>query len=143
MPTQGPVQPPRVCKQVCDSDCDSGADVLIAIFADLEQAAAGSDVALLQLIRARHDGGAAHTGDTVVVRLAHTADGGDVRLQQVVLGKVCRVRYTVQVKPMHMKKEAGERWSWRKQEGKGKKARGESKGKQSAREKEERREGWR
>lgn len=43
-----------------------------------------ADVALLDLLRAVHDGGAGGTRDAVVVRLAQPADGADAGLGQVV-----------------------------------------------------------
>lgn len=66
---------------------------LVPELPDLEQAGLRAHVTLLQLVRAGHDGRAAHARDTVVVRLPQAADRGDVRLEQEVLREVCeRVR---------------------------------------------------
>ena len=63
-------------------------EVLVADLAHLKQPAALAHVALHQLLRPVHDGRARRPRQAVVVALAHTADGGDVRLHQVVLGEV-------------------------------------------------------
>lgn len=66
-------------------------EVLVADLLDLEEAALRADVGLLELLDAVDDGGARGAGDTVVVRLADAAEGGDVGLDEVVLRKVCGV----------------------------------------------------
>ena len=53
---------------------------------DLEEAGAGADVVLPQLVGPVHHRGAARPADAVIVRLPHTPDGRDARLE------VCRVK---------------------------------------------------
>lgn len=63
-------------------------EVLVANLLDLEKSALSSNVGLLEVVDTVHDGRTRGSGDTVVVRLSHTAEGCDVGLHQVVLGKV-------------------------------------------------------
>jgi hypothetical protein len=58
----------------------------------VEQPALGANVALAEVVDAIDDGGAGRARDAVVVRLADAADGGDVVLDEVVLGEVCSTR---------------------------------------------------
>jgi len=63
---------------------------LVAELLDVEEAAAGADVALAEVLDSVNDGRPAGAGDPVVVRLAHAPDRGDVVLEQVVLSEVWR-----------------------------------------------------
>jgi len=63
-------------------------EVLVTNLLNLEQTAAGTDVGLLDIVDAVDDGGTGGTSNTVVIRLAHTAKGGDVGLNQVVLCEI-------------------------------------------------------
>jgi hypothetical protein len=55
----------------------------------VEQPALGADVALAQVVDTVDNGGAGRACNPVVVRLSDAADGGDVVLDEVVLGEVC------------------------------------------------------
>lgn len=66
-------------------------EVLVANLLDLEKSALSSNVGLLEVVDPVHDGRTRGSGDTVVIGLSHTAEGGNVGLHQVVLGKVLEV----------------------------------------------------
>jgi hypothetical protein len=64
-------------------------EVVVADLLDLEEAALGADVAVLQLLGSVGDGGAGHSRHAVVVGLADSADDRAVAvLEQEVLGGV-------------------------------------------------------
>jgi hypothetical protein len=67
-------------------------EVLVANLGDLEEAALGADVGLLQGADVVDDGRTGRARYAVVVGLAEPADCGDVCLDEVVLGKIWRVR---------------------------------------------------
>lgn len=64
--------------------------LLVAELVNVEETALGADVRLAKVVDAVHDRGTACASDTVVVRLANAADGGDGRvcLEEVVLSEV-------------------------------------------------------
>lgn len=57
------------------------AEILVADFGDLKEAAVGADVGFLEVKDAVDDGSAGRAGDTVVVRLTDATEGGDVVLE--------------------------------------------------------------
>lgn len=63
-------------------------EVLVPDFLDFEQAGAGADVRLLQLLGPVDDGRAAGARDAVVVTLADAPDCADAGLQEEMLGDV-------------------------------------------------------
>mmetsp|Transcript_14603 Transcript_14603/g.29778 ORF Transcript_14603/g.29778 Transcript_14603/m.29778 type:complete len:428 (+) Transcript_14603:27-1310(+) len=63
-------------------------EVLVAELPNLEEAAAGADVALLQLVGPADDGGPARPGNPVVIRLPEPPERRDARLGEIVLGEV-------------------------------------------------------
>ena len=63
-------------------------EVLITNLLNLEQSAPGTNIRLLDVIDTVDDSSTACTGDTVVIRLSHTAEGCDVGLHQEVLCKI-------------------------------------------------------
>ena len=67
---------------------DEEGEVLLSQLLHLEEARAGADVLLLELLDAVHDGSAGGSRDAVVIRLPHPAKRGDARLAQVVGGEV-------------------------------------------------------
>ena len=64
------------------------AKVLVANLLNLEQTAPSADVRLLKILHSVDDGGAGRTSYSVVVGLAHTAQGCDVGLDEEVLGEI-------------------------------------------------------
>jgi hypothetical protein len=55
----------------------------------VEETALSSDIALAKVVDTVDDGSAGSASDTVVVRLANATNGGDVGLDEVVLGEIC------------------------------------------------------
>lgn len=64
------------------------AKVLVANLLNLEQTAPSADVRFLKILHSVDDGGAGRTSYSVVVGLAHTAQGCDVGLDEEVLGEI-------------------------------------------------------
>mmetsp|Transcript_68054 Transcript_68054/g.146776 ORF Transcript_68054/g.146776 Transcript_68054/m.146776 type:complete len:470 (-) Transcript_68054:203-1612(-) len=62
--------------------------ILVTNLAHFEEPTARSDIGLLDLVGSVDDGGAGGTRHAVVVGLPQSTEGSDVRLQQIVLGKV-------------------------------------------------------
>lgn len=63
-------------------------EVLLAVLADLKQAAASAYIGSSELLRPGHDGCTAATCNTQVVGLPHSPDGTDARLDEEMGGKV-------------------------------------------------------
>ena len=69
-------------------------EVLVADLLDVEQPALGTDICLTQVLDAVNDCRANGARETVVVRFANAAEGGDVCLVEEVLGVICTVNTT-------------------------------------------------
>ena len=65
-------------------------EVFVADLLNLEQAAPRADIGVLEILDPVDDGGAGGAGYSVVIGLADTAEGADVVLEEVVLGKIYR-----------------------------------------------------
>jgi hypothetical protein len=63
-------------------------EVLVANLFDFEEAALGAHVGVLDVLDSVYDGGASGTGYSVIVRLAHSAEGRYVGLHEVMLSQV-------------------------------------------------------
>jgi len=63
-------------------------DILIADFFDVEETTAYTDIRLTNVFDAVDDGGTDGSCDTIVIGLSDASDGGDVRLDKIMLGKI-------------------------------------------------------
>lgn len=64
-------------------------EVFVTNLLDLEEAAPGADIRLLNILDPVDNGGASGAGYSVVVGFAYTAERSDVGLQKVVLSEIC------------------------------------------------------
>lgn len=67
---------------------EGGESSLVAELLDVEETTLGSDVLLSKVFNSVDDRRSDGTRYSVVVRLANAADGGNVRLEEVVLGEI-------------------------------------------------------